>query len=46
MAKIIKVIETYERKGSGTYEDPIRQVYQIWSLDGNLIYEREEDILR
>jgi hypothetical protein len=46
MAKIIQVIETYERKGIGTPEDPIRQVYQIWSLDGNLIYEREEDILR
>ena len=43
MAKIIEVIETYERRGRGTEEDVIRTVYQLWSKDGKLIYE-EPDI--
>lgn len=43
MAKIIQVIETYERRGLGKDEDPVRNVYQLWSLDGKLIYEEEDE---
>ena len=38
MARIIQVIETYDRRGLGVDKDPIRKVYQLWSLDGKLIY--------
>jgi hypothetical protein len=36
-AKIIKVIKTTSVIGSGTEEDPARQIYQYWDLKGNLI---------
>ena len=42
MAKIIRVIETYERRGLGKDNDPVRKIYQLWSLDGKLIYEEED----
>lgn len=42
MAKIIQVIETFERRGLGTEKDPVRKIYQLWSLDGKLIYEEED----
>jgi hypothetical protein len=41
MAKIIEVIETFERRGLGTEDDPIRKIYQIWSKDGKLIFEKD-----
>lgn len=44
MARIIEVIETYERRGLGTEKDPVRKVYQLWSKDGKLIHE-EKDII-
>lgn len=48
MAKVIEVIETYKKEGLGVEKDPVRLVYQLWTLDGELIFERdtwkEEDI--
>lgn len=41
MAKIIEVIETTEFRGGGTKTDPFRDVYQLWSKDGKLIFERD-----
>ena len=41
MAKVIRVIETEERRGLGRDGDPIRIVYQLWTLDGALIVERD-----
>ena len=41
MARIIEVIETFERRGKGTEEDLIRKVYQLWTLDGELIFEKD-----
>jgi len=41
MARIIEVIETYERRGKGTNEDPVRRVLQLWSKDGKLIHEEK-----
>lgn len=42
-ARIIEVIETYELKGEGLEEgDPVRRVYQLWTKEGLLIFERDE----
>lgn len=43
MAKVIEVIETYERRGKGTEDDVVREVYQLWTLDGKLIFEDDKD---
>jgi hypothetical protein len=43
MAKIIEVIETYERRGLGTNENPVRKVYQLWTKDGKLIFEDDSE---
>ncbi|MHC4413636.1 MAG: carboxypeptidase [Planctomycetota bacterium] len=39
MAKIRIVIETQAARGAGTDEDPVRTVYQYWSLEGKLLAE-------
>lgn len=41
MAKVIQVIETQDRCGTGVDGDPFRLVYQLWTLDGTLIFERD-----
>ncbi len=41
MAKIIEVIETTEKRGTGTKKDPVRMVYQLWTKEGDLIFERD-----
>ena len=43
MARIIEVIETHERRGLGTYDDPVRKLYQLWSKDGKLIYQEKDE---
>jgi hypothetical protein len=41
-AKVIQVIETTEKRGSGKDESsPIRGVTQYWSLDGELLAEND-----
>ena len=42
MARVMNVIYTEERRGLGTNNDPIRLVAQLWSLDGELLAERDE----
>ena len=42
MAKVIQVIETFEMRGTGTEKDVMRQVYQLWTLDGKLIFEKDD----
>ena len=39
--KIIEVIYTQERRGSGVESDPVRLVTQLWSKEGNLIAEHD-----
>ena len=39
-AKIEQVIVTRALKGSGTENDPIREVVQYWTLDGKLLCEK------
>lgn len=43
MAKIIEVIETYEKKT--TDPDIIRNVYQLWTKEGKLIFEDDPLII-
>ncbi len=44
--RIIEVIETYVRRGTGIENDPIRNIYQLWSKEGKLIYEEEDKYLK
>ena len=44
MAKLIQVIETYEKRGKGTKEDICRNVKQIWSTEGDLLMEYDPDM--
>lgn len=39
-AKIEQVIVTIALKGSGTEDDPYREVAQYWTLDGKLLCEK------
>lgn len=41
MAKIVELIETEERRGHGIECDPVRTVYQLWTKDGVLVFERD-----
>lgn len=40
-AKVIQVIETKSNRGKGTLDDLSRQVVQYWSLEGQLLAERD-----
>ena len=40
-AKIEQVIVTRALKGSGTEDDPYREVAQYWTLDGKLLFEND-----
>lgn len=40
-AKIEQLIVTKSIKGAGTECDPYREVVQYWTLDGDLLFERE-----
>lgn len=40
-AKIETVIVTRALKGAGTENDPVREVVQYWSLEGELLCEKE-----
>lgn len=41
-AKVIQVIETRSVRGKGNIDDPCRLVIQYWSLNGELIAEKDE----
>lgn len=46
MARLIQVIETYEKRGSGkSLEDPVRNIKQYYDFDGNLLWEEKDDFL-
>lgn len=40
-AKVIQVIETKSNRGKGTLNDLSRQVVQYWSLEGELLAEKD-----
>ena len=41
-AKIVKLIRTAAPMGAGTEDDPVRLVYQYWSLDGKLLFTGDD----
>lgn len=41
-AKVIEVIEVEALHGEGVNADPFRIVTQYWSLDGNMLAQRDE----
>lgn len=41
MPKVIQVIEALEREGRGTNEDPARMVARYYTLEGDLLFERD-----
>lgn len=41
-ACVIPVIKTVARRGSDTKENPLRYVTRYWSLNGELLAEKEE----
>jgi len=38
-SKLIQVIETYDKRGKSTDEDPIRLIRQLWTVEGSLLHE-------
>ena len=40
-AKVVSVVQVEAKIGTGTKEDPVREVIQYWDLDGNLLAERD-----
>jgi hypothetical protein len=41
MARIIEVIEVWSDRGLGTKDSVFRQVYQLWTKTGELIFEKD-----
>ena len=42
-ARVIQVIETEERRGTGVYErDPVRVIRQYYDFDGRLLWEEPD----
>lgn len=41
-AKIVQLIRTVAPMGAGTETDPVRCVYQYWSLDGKLLFTEDD----
>lgn len=44
-AEIIEVVRTETREGVGTEKDPVRIVIRYWEKNGELIAEKEKDML-
>lgn len=40
-ARVIQVIETKTARGSGTPDQPVRQITEYWSLDGEKLAEND-----
>ena len=40
-ARVIQVIETKSNRGKGTLDDLSRQVVQYWSVEGELLAEKD-----
>jgi hypothetical protein len=41
IARVIQVIETRSCRGNGTKEDPCRVVIQYWTLNGEMLAEKD-----
>lgn len=40
LAKVVYLIQTTAMRGSGEENDPVREVVQYWSFDGELLWEK------
>lgn len=40
-AKVVSVVQVEAKIGTGTKEDPVRNVIQYWDIEGNLLAERD-----
>lgn len=40
-ARVVSLIETVALKGAGTEKDPVREVFQYWDFEGNLVAEKD-----
>lgn len=40
-AKVIQVIKTTSILGNGTKEAPVRQIYQYWDFEGNMLAKHD-----
>ena len=40
-ARVIQVIETGSLAGDGTYTNPVYEVHQYWTLDGDLLAKND-----
>jgi len=45
VTKKFEVIGSAERRGMGTEDDPVRLIPQLWTLDGKLICEGEDEYI-
>lgn len=42
VVRVVQLIETnIERRGTGSQEDPIRRIRQLWDFEGNLVAEHD-----
>lgn len=40
-AKVVSVVRVEAKIGTGTKEDPVRNVIQYWDIEGNLLAEHD-----
>lgn len=40
-AKLVYLIETTETHGDGTVSDPVRTAKSYWTLDGELLFQKD-----
>lgn len=42
MARVIQIIETFDTRGTGVPENPMRQIRQYFDFEGNLLWEEKD----
>ena len=42
MSKLVVLIQSLEKRGSGIVGDPVRTVQTFWTVDGELVFEKDE----
>jgi len=42
MSKLVVLIQSVERRGAGVVGDPIRCIQTFWTVDGKLVFEKDD----
>ena len=42
MSKLVVLIQSLEKRGAGVVGDPVRTVQTFWTVDGELVFEKDE----